>query len=107
MDKNMEKDNIALIKAHYIKEVLSMINLMDKDSYQYLRESTKVYFYKEVFMETAYFVGKMDLFTKETIKMIKNKVMENMQINKEKRIKVTGKTVLDMEKVHSLIKTAK
>ena len=93
MGKNMGKDSIILIRCLFIKETLSMISLMDKVFYLYLKESLKVCFWKEIYMETDYFVGKMALFIKETIKMIKNMDMENMQINKERSIKDTGKMV--------------
>jgi hypothetical protein len=107
MDKNMGKVSIILINNHFIKEVSNMINLMDKDFYLFLKESIKAYFYKEIFMEMAYFVGKMVHIMKETIKMIKNMDMENMLINKEKSIKAIGRMDLDMEMVTLSIKMVK
>lgn len=91
MDRNTEKVSVNFQMAQLIKDLLDMINLMDKVDFPSSKVNTLDSFSKVNSKEKDFFNGKMDHHMKVTIKMIKNMDSENILTLMEKCLKVTGK----------------
>ena len=91
MDRNTEKVSVNFQMAQLIKDLLDMINLMDKVDFPSSKVNTLDSFSKVNSKEKDFFNGKMDHHMKVTIKMIKNMDSENILTLMEKCLRVTGK----------------
>lgn len=91
MDRNTEEVNVNFQMAQLIKDLLDMINLMDKVNFPSSKVNTLDSFSKVNSKEKDFFNGKMDHHMKVTIKMIKNMDSENILTLMEKCLRVTGK----------------
>lgn len=91
MDRNTEKVNVNFQMAQLIKDLLDMINLMDKVNFPSSKVNTLDSFSKVNSKEKDFFNGKMDHHMKVTIKMIKNMDSENILTLMEKCLRVIGK----------------
>ena len=91
MDRNTEKVNVNFQMAQLIKDLLDMINLMDKVDFPSSKVNTLDSFSKVNSKEKDFFNGKMDHLMKVTIKMIKNMDSGNILTLMEKCLRVTGK----------------
>lgn len=91
MDRNTEKVSVNFQMAQLIKDLLDMINLMDKVDFPSSKVNTLDSFSKVNSKEKDFFNGKMDHHMKVTIKMIKNMDSENILTLMEKCLRVIGK----------------
>lgn len=91
MDRNTEKVSVNFQMAQLIKDLLDMINLMDKVDFPSSKVNTLDSFSKVNSKEKDFFNGKMDHHIKVTIKMIKNMDSENILTLMEKCLRVIGK----------------
>lgn len=91
MDRNTEKVIVNFQMALLIKDLLDMINLMDKVDFSSSKVNTLDSFRKVNSKVKDFFNGKMDHHMKVTIKMIKNMDSENILTLMEKCLRVTGK----------------
>lgn len=91
MDRNTEKVSVNFQMEQLIKDLLDMINLMDKVDFPSSKVNTLDSFSKVNSKEKDFFNGKMDHHMKVTIKMIKNMDSENILTLMEKCLRVIGK----------------
>lgn len=91
MVRNTEEVNVNFQMAQLIKDLLDMINLMDKVDFPSSKVNTLDSFSKVNSKEKDFFNGKMDHHMKVTIKMIKNMDSENILTLMEKCLRVIGK----------------